>query len=419
MKVVAIAAELLSERLGLSRELLDDGTVTRALDVALAKVRADDRESVGRRVLMAGGQQWQTLVDEVMVPETWFFRHPEAFEFLARYVKKDWKPAHPTAAFQVLSIPCASGEEPYSTAITLLDAGLGANRIRIDAADASERLLALARLGVYGSASFRDKPDRFRTEYFVRRDTAWRVRDDVVRLVQFEKANLLDLCRFRERAPYDAIFCRNALIYLNERARREIAVRIQELLADEGVVFTGSSELTQFCEAGYVPVDHPQSFACRKSGDRRAPAPAEPATAPVEKFARADLMSRPAIPRPGLLVEAPRAPDAHRFEQAQGLANRGDLNAAASTCELLLKEGAPDADVYALLGTISESMGKIETAEEFFRKALYLAPGHYESLLHMSLLCERRGDPDSAGLYRARASRALNERPEKRALTDT
>lgn len=413
MSLVEIALGLLSERLGLSREWLGEDIVARALDVALAKVRAEDREAVGRRALAEEGEEWKTLVDEVIVPETWFFRHPEAFEFLATFAKKDWKLAHPTAAFHVLSIPCASGEEPYSVAITLLDAGLDASRIRIDAADASERLLALARLGLYANTSFREKPERFRAEYFVSCDRTWRVRDDVVRLVQFEKANLLDLCRFRERSPYDAIFCRNALIYLNEGARREIAVRIQELLADEGLIFTGSSELPQFCEAGYVPVARPQSFACRKSKGSRSPA-----TAPVAKAAQADLVPRPIIPHDGLLVEAPCAPDSTRLEQAQELAGRGDLDAAASACERLLKEGAPDADVYALLGAISESMGKIEAAEEFFRKALYLAPGHYESLLHMSLVCERRGDVDGAGLYRARAGRALNEQQEKRVLTE-
>ena len=89
------------------------------------------------------------------------------------------------------------------------------------------------------------------------------------------------------------------------------------------------------------------------------------------------------------------------------MADRGELEGAAAICKRLLAEGAQDPGVYALLGVIGESAGNAASAEEFFRKALYLDPYHYESLMHMSLILERNGDVEGSRRYRARAGGAL------------
>ena len=242
MNLAAAAAELLSQRLGLLPELLGSSVVERALDVVLGKAGPEDREERAARLLEDEGEEWQMLVDEVIVPETWFFRDSEPFQFLASYVTEKWRPANRTKTFQTLCIPCASGEEPYSVAMTLLDAGLEASRIRIDAADVSERVLARAKLGVYRRTSFREKSGRFREEYFVNCEEDRRVREEVARLVRFEKANLLDLSVFRQRAPYDAIFCRNVMIYFNAVTRDSLIERFERYLHKGGYLFIGHSE---------------------------------------------------------------------------------------------------------------------------------------------------------------------------------
>lgn len=419
MNLVATAAEMLSRRLGLSPELLGAGTIERALDVVFAKTLAEDRESRAMWLLEDDGEEWQTLVDEVIVPETWFFRHNKAFRFLATYVTEKWKPANLTRPFHVLCIPCASGEEPYSVVMTLLDAGLDSSQIRIDAADISERLLARARLAVYGKPSFREKFGPSREKYFVNCGEGWRVRDEVTRLVRFEKANLLDLSRFRPRGPYDAIFCRNALIYLEGRARQEVVNQMHELLREEGLLFTGASELTHFCEAGYAPVDCPQSFACRKGKTKSdLPTARRPAvTVGATKVRRANTARRALAADANRSAETlPPSVPPPSLDQAERMADRGDLDGAIALCERLLAESVQNPDVFALLGVINESRGEVESAEEFFSKALYLAPDHYESLLHMSLLSERRGDVDGARRYRARAGRALTRQEGKQVL---
>jgi chemotaxis protein methyltransferase WspC len=77
------------------------------------------------------------LAEEVVIPETWFFRDETPFQLFARYVVSEWLPLHGGRPLRVLSVPCASGEEPYSIAIVLLDAGLRPDQLRIDAESSS------------------------------------------------------------------------------------------------------------------------------------------------------------------------------------------------------------------------------------------------------------------------------------------
>ncbi len=87
----------------------------------------------------------QALIEAVVVPETWFFRDREAFAALARLAREEWLPSAPqTGCCRLLSLPCSTGEEPYSMAMALLDAGVPADRFRIDAVDISAAALAQA-----------------------------------------------------------------------------------------------------------------------------------------------------------------------------------------------------------------------------------------------------------------------------------
>jgi len=325
--------------------------------------------------------------------------------------------------------------------MTLLDAGLETDRIRIDAGDVSERALARARTGVYRKSSFREKSGRSGEQYFLREPGGWRVCEQVAALVRFERANLLDLSVYRQRGPYDAVFCRNALIYFEERARREVIAGLRDLLHEDTVLITGHSELMPFLEAGFEQANHPGSFACRKAGappdsivipqpraaTHAAATPARAAltggatprategfpktvgseTATTIRSARKQQRVAPAsTSKPvGVLSVIPSLPG---LAEAGHLADQGALDASTAICERLLAEGTQDPAVYSLLGVINGSGGKLEVAETLFRKALFLDPYHYQSLVHMSLLCERLGDIDGSRLYRARAGRVLS-----------
>ena len=419
MSVATAVTRLLSDRLGLSPELLGATSVERALNFVLGKVAAEERAEWTARLLQTEGEEWQMLIEEVIVPETWFFRDSEPFQLLASHLRREWLPAHPTGTFQALCIPCASGEEPHSVAMTLLDSGLDAGHIRIDAADVSERALARARLAIYGRNSFRKTSGRFREEYFIERPGCRQVREEVVRLVCFERANLLDLSVFRDRAPYDVIFCRNGLIYFDHRARWEVTRALHDLLGETGLLFTGHTELPHFLEAGYMPADHPRSFACRRGGvmgERLLARDRAAATTPAPVGPARDLRGSATVTPKEPPKAAPAPEHVPGLEEAELLAGRGELEAAAAICTRLLAAGAQDPNIYAMLGVIRESAGNAAAAEDFFRKALYLDPYHYESLMHMSLILERYGDVEGSRLYRGRAGRALSRQERERAL---
>ena len=102
----------------------------------------------------------------MVVTETWFFREKQPFAALVRLVIEEWLPAHPTGRLRLLSVPCSSGEEPYSMAMALMDAGFPAARFEISAVDISARALAFAQRAIYGRNSFRGADLDFRTRHF-------------------------------------------------------------------------------------------------------------------------------------------------------------------------------------------------------------------------------------------------------------
>src|SRR5687768_4889524 len=117
------------------------------------------------RVLRTSADELRLLIEAVTVPETWFHRDRGAFEKL-----KSWAAhaitANPLRTIRVLSIPCASGEEPYSIAMTLLDAGVPRPQFQIDAVDIRPNAIVRGDAGRYGRNSFRGDDLTFRDRYF-------------------------------------------------------------------------------------------------------------------------------------------------------------------------------------------------------------------------------------------------------------
>jgi chemotaxis protein methyltransferase WspC len=348
-------------------------------------------DHVGRKALervdLASPTALEQAAEILAVPETWFFRDGEPFVCLARFAASGPRP------LRVLSAPCSTGEEPYSIAIALLEAGLAPGEFAIDAVDISAHAIAAAGRAVYGKPSFRQPMPAPIEKYFERTGQGYHVRDEVAGQVRFQQANLLE--GLGPARPYHVVFCRNLLIYLHEEARRTVIAVLRGLLADDGLLFAGHSEVAVLMEAGFQKVQHPRSFACRQGS--AAPAVAAPAAArrPAPRVPK-----RPGpkgTPKPPMPAEAEPA-----LDEARRLADRGRLAEAAAVCKRL----PPAADVFCLLGLISQALDHLAEAEEYFRRALYLDPAHREALVHMSLLCASRGDTERSAVFRDRAERA-------------
>lgn len=345
----------------------------------------------------------QELIESVVVPETSFFRDRESFFALAEIVMKEWLPVHPGGVLRILSIPCSTGEEPYSIAMALLDAGLVPAKLDIEAADISERALAAARRGSYGKNSFRGRDLDFRNRHFRKEGDRYRLAEDVRGCVHFEKCNLLSDHLAARIERYDIIFCRNVLIYFDVPTQERVTATLRRLLTSDGYLFVGPSEAFAMRAAGLSPAGYPRAFAYRKTmlparsmvqTGNGAPKKAR-TTAAVKSPLKLTSPESPKIVAP--VVDKPIA----ELEAARRLADSGKLNEAVVICENHLREKRTCAGAHYLLGLLRDAMGDEARAAECYRKVLYLEPGHIEALAHLALLRERRGDwVDAARLHR-------------------
>lgn len=193
-------------------------------------------------------RHWNALMDQLAVPETYFWRQAEQFETLVSIIA----PAHFAAAHRPLRIwsaACCTGEEPLSILMALAEGGwLLPGKVEIVASDASGAMLERARSGLYRARSFRQLPEALREKYFCRADEeTWRVRDRLSSYIAWRQANLANADEWRDFAASDVVFCRNVFIYFSDDAIRRVAAGLEGRMPDRGYLFLGASEsLTRF-----------------------------------------------------------------------------------------------------------------------------------------------------------------------------
>src|SRR5262245_48566577 len=132
--------KLLKQTMGLSAATIGEATLERALQERQLACGLPDLQAYWD-CLQGSAADLQELIEALVVPETWFFRHGEAFSALVEVARRGELRALPGAPLRLLSLPCATGEEPYSMAMALLDAGFLASQFHIDAVDISQRAL--------------------------------------------------------------------------------------------------------------------------------------------------------------------------------------------------------------------------------------------------------------------------------------
>ena len=332
-------------------------------------------------------------------------------------------------------MPCGSGEEAYSIAILLFEAGLTESEIHIDGIDISRRALQRADSATYGQRSFRETSSvamDLQQRYFERQQDSWLPIAPVRQVVYFQWGNLVDRQFLHLQSDYDVIFCRNLLIYLDNTARTLALTNLHRLLTLQGVLYVGHAEGRvsgdpRFRTMGpqypfaLVRADNPKIGRDNTGVDRGGPSPR---AAQRSVGQQAMSTSRPPVrsrrPRPPAdrnvqmpaavpttVASSPQEPDL--LAEAKVAANRGTLEEAARLCQACLDQQGPSAAAFCLLGVVRQAQGAFDLAEHCFGRALYLMPSHHESLVHMSLLLARRGDSAGAANYRRRAERQTQE----------
>ena len=138
--------------------------------------------------------------------------------------------------YRVLSFPCAGGEEPYSIVMSLREAGLDFHQFQVDAADISETALQTARGGKYGLRSVRVVAPAIQERYFRVSDQFVEVLPEIRQAVRFIRANIIDAQSVFPGDTFDAVFCRNLLIYLTPAARQRVAASGRSMALPERLV---------------------------------------------------------------------------------------------------------------------------------------------------------------------------------------
>jgi chemotaxis protein methyltransferase WspC len=421
MNVEASMLELIKTRMGLDAASVGVATVRQAILDGMEERAAVSLEEY-ERILRREPEALDALVEKLVVPETWFFRDEKPFAVLKALAKSRYDSNEPP--LRVLSIPCATGEEPYSIAMTLLDAGLRIGTFSVDAVDISRVALHRAKEAVYGANSFRIKDLEFRDRYFRTVSPGkYSLKEEVRSSVTFYHANLLDERFLHNHVPYEVIFCRNVLIYFDGADRERALTGIKRLLLPGGLLFVGHAELLPMFNREFRLLPETSAFAYIYVGavepwqapsSKRIPAPArrESAVGSMLKGRPEPVVGNGKKPVASSLGAVSGVPWDDLLAEATILANRGEYDRALGLAEACLLRNRGAAEVYYLIGTIRMALGQSAKAEEMLQKVLYLNPKHEEALLHCALLCDKRGDVLGAARMRQRADRLRREGKE-------
>jgi len=189
-----------------------------------------------------GGDEWQAFTNALTTNLTSFFREPHHFEKLREELLAR---AH-RAPLQIWSCAASTGEEPYSLAITACETfGSLTPPVRILATDVDTQVLATGARGVYPVERIAGLDPALKRRYFQRgtgpNEGKCRVVPALRKLIEFRQLNLL-APRYDVGGPYDALFCRNVMIYFDKPTQRAILSRLVQHMGDDGLLYTGHSE---------------------------------------------------------------------------------------------------------------------------------------------------------------------------------
>jgi chemotaxis protein methyltransferase WspC len=405
--------DFLKERIGLDVASVGPAIIERAVrqrSIAAQASSADDYW----RTLQGSRDEQQALIEAVIVPETWFFRYPESFATLAKLASKHLAEINNLRALRILSLPCSTGEEPYSIAMALLDAGLKPHQFKVDGMDVSPLSVEKARRALYGKNSFRGDDIAYRDRHFTAEGDGYRLDPRVQEQVRLQVGNLLDPALLAGEPPFDFVFCRNLLIYFDQPTQKQVFDVLKRLTHDDGVLFIGPAEGSLLGRLGMRSIGIAQSFAFSRQGTADpeplpvfVPAPL-PVPQPLHNPPPAPVRRRPFASVVPLASVAPTsgADTAVLLANIATLANEGKSAEARAACESYLRSHEPVAQVFYWLGLLSDVAGNVLEAQGFYRKVLYLEPQHSEALMHLAALLQAQGDATGARRLQERAARS-------------
>jgi len=360
------------------------------------------------------------VVSALTVGETYFLRNKGHFDALIKHILPEIiaRREHSSRRIRIWSAGCATGEEPYSVAITLreLIPNLESWNILILATDINRDALRRARAGLYGAWSFRGVEKRIQDCYFrLNGKKQFAIAGKIKRLVTFDYLNLVE-----DRYPsltnntngMDVILCRNVTIYFTPAMTQGVLGRFRNCLVDGGWLIPGASEPNMLFYRDFQPRNFPGAVIYQKPAmakPRAKPAPAfEPPPAmrapkpkPLPRVPGVKKERKPSPPPPlgkglptlgeGLPTEPPDP-----YEVALRLLQTGQVDEALVKLYEKLDQDPNFAPTYYMLGKIYANKGNLEEAQHWCERAIKKDKLHPEPYYTLSMVYQQHGMLDQA-----------------------
>jgi chemotaxis protein methyltransferase CheR len=189
-------------------------------------------------------EELAAIIDIITVNETYFFREQNQLKAFGEEILPEIKSIYKDKKkLRIWSAGCSTGEEPYTIAMLILEKGYfhGWN-IEIFGSDINQRVLQVARSGIYRKNSFRTTEHYYLDKYFREGEGFWRISDGVKQYVNFSHLNLLDPYKVKLVGTMDVIFCRNVMIYFDHASRKKVIDMFYQRLTEGGYLLLGHAE---------------------------------------------------------------------------------------------------------------------------------------------------------------------------------
>ena len=374
----------------------------------------------------AGEDEQQRLLDAVTVQETHFFRNQPQMELLRRRVLPELlrRASGRDRPLTIWSAGCSTGEEPYTLAMLLLElgAGSGGASARILATDVSAEALRAAARATYAGRTVDSLPTMLRDRWLEPGPGgALALSDEVRRLVELRRHNLVtDPVPFAA-GEVDLIVCRNVTIYFGRETTRLLMGRFHDAMAEGGYLLLGHSETLWQVSDAFTLVPVGDAFVYRlahqgrrrlvppKLGRRRRPAPMAGRAAselPALAAATAAPPHRVSVPAPAVASQAQAA-----LDEAVAALAAGDYPTAVRTAQVALDADPLLPAAYVVLGQARSTLGEDAGAVDPLRKAVYLDPAAGPAHFLLAGALARLGQHAAAAVSYRAAAHALARQP--------
>jgi len=413
---------IVKEKIGLDSSTIGDSTIEKIIQQRMHQCNLEDFDDY-YFLITNNAQELSELLEVTVIPETWFFRDIKPFETIYKKIKQKLV-ENRSSTFKILSIPSSTGEEPYSLAMYLIDKGIDISRFNIDAVDVSERALQCAKQGVYGNNSFRGKHySAYQKKHFCKEGDFYKIHSNINRKVNFYRLNILKGDQALKQ-KFDYILCRNLLIYFDVPTKLTAFKNLFNFLKDNGHLFIGHSEFGSVPDNLFKNTGFEHAFALVKHNNteyKKKPQTEALETAPsfpkkqqkiAQPFKQKKAFESLIKQDTSKNSEENKTKPSSTLKQIRNLADSGEYDKAEEICEQHITNNGEGVETLFLLGLIKGSQNKNSQAETLFRKALFLDPKHYNSLIHLSLLLKKSGDNKNADLLKARAEKSQSSNKE-------